>query len=140
MTRTLLPLTKLVLLVSAAVQLVMSLAALFAPALVRSILYPPPLEPSGTLAIQFFGAFYLASAFAAVYALRQNDWIAARTYLALAGPFVALCVVLTLIAALTPPGVPPIMWIYLGLSAAYLPIVAWVWRQQTALQPAQAIG
>ena len=47
-------------------------------------------------------------------------------------------VVVSVGVALTPPGVQPISWAYIALSAIYLPVVAWVWRQQSARMPALA--
>src|SRR5262245_22986289 len=116
MNQRLLPLTRLVLGVSAATQLIFGLAGLAAPAFVRMFLYLPPLEPTPILAIQYFGAFYLASCLGAMLALRENTWSAARTYLIIAGPFVALSLILTFLAAITPPGVPLVMWAYMALS------------------------
>ena len=131
----LLSLTKLVLGVSAVVQLVMALAAFVAPDLTRTLLSPSQQSP--TIAIQYVGAFYLAGALAAAYALRQDNWIAARTYLAYAGPFVALAVVVTLINAPASSGVQPISWLYVLLSLIYLPVVVWVWRQESARSKSQ---
>ncbi len=63
--------------------------------------------------------------------LYQNNWIAAQTYLAISGPFIALNVIFTVLAAVTPPGVPAIVWLYVLLSVIYLPVVAWAWRQES---------
>jgi hypothetical protein len=127
--RSLLPLTKLVLAVSGVVQLVFGLAGVFAPSLARSLLAvqaDPPL-----LAVQFVGAVYLANCAAAFYALRQNQWVSARTYLLGAALFVALAVAITLEAAISPQGIQPTAWLYLFLSALYLPVVVYMWLQET---------
>ena len=128
----LLPLTKLTLAVSALVQFVFGAADLFAKPLVDAFLWPPPLEAWPTLALQYNGALYLASALGAAYALSQDHWYAARTYLAIAGPYNALSIVLALLAAATPPGIPPIMWLYVVLALVYVPVVAWVWSRESA--------
>ena len=51
---------------------------------------------------------------------------------------IASFLVITIVGALTLPGVQPISWAYIALSAIYLPVVAWVWRQQSARMPALA--
>ncbi len=132
MEKTLLPLTKLVLAVSAIVQIISGLVGLLGAELARSILYPPPLTPVPVLAMQYVGAFYLANALGAASALRQNEWHAARTYLIIAGTFVAISLIVTLVSALTPPGLPAIFWLFIALSLIYLPLVAWAWRQESA--------
>lgn len=126
----LLPLTKLVLTVSALVQLLFGLADLFAKPLVDAVLWPPPLEPWPRLALQYNGAIFVASALGAVYALRQGHWIAARTYLAIAGLYNALSIVFALLAALAGPAIPPIMWVYVALALAYVTLVVLVWARQ----------
>ncbi len=125
---TLLPLTKLVLIVTAVVQLVMAVAAFVLPDLTRSLLSPSTESP--IISIQYVGAFYLAGAIASAYAFRQDNWVAARTYLLNAGIFVALAIVVTLINL--PSGVQPISYVYLLLSIIYVPLVIWVWRQESA--------
>jgi hypothetical protein len=62
----------------------------------------------------------------------QNTCVAARTYLAITGPYIAMNIVLTLIAAVSPPGVPPVMWAYLVVALLYLPMVVWVWLRERA--------
>jgi hypothetical protein len=135
-THALQPFTKLVLIVSGAVQAVMALAGFAAPDLTRAYLSPSPDPP--TLAIYYVAGFYLAGAVAAFYALRENTWGIARAYLASAFVLIASFLVITIVGALTPPGVQPISWAYIALSAIYLPVVAWVWRQQSARMPALA--
>ena len=125
----LLPLTKLVLIVSAVVQLVFGLAGLFTPTVVRNLLAVQADPPE--IAVQFVGAMYLANSVAAFFALRQNNWIAARTYLLGAALFVALAVVITLIAAISPEGIKPAAWLYLILSFLYLPVVGYMWLQES---------
>jgi hypothetical protein len=123
----LLPLTKLILGVTALVQLLMAIAAFLVPDLTRNLLSPSQQSP--TIAIQYVGAFYLAGAVAAAYAFRQDNWIAARTYLLNAGLFVALAIIVTLTNA--PVGIQPISWLYILLSAIYVPLVGWVWLQES---------
>lgn len=128
----LLPFTRLVLGVSAVVQLVFGLADLFAKPLVDAFLWPPPLEPWPLLALQFNGALYVACALGAAYALRQDTWVAARTFLLIGGSYNAFSIALALLAAATPPGIPPIVWLYLVLALIYVPAVAYAWRREAA--------
>lgn len=123
----LLPLTKLALGVTAIVQIVMALAGFVVPELTRQLLSPS--QQTSVIAIQYVAAFYLAGAVAALYALRLDNWIAARTYLLNAALFVALAIVVTLIN--TSGGLQPIAWLYILLSVIYLPIVAYVWMQES---------
>ena len=123
----LLPFTKLALGVTAAVQLIMALAGFFAPALTGSLLAPTVNPPQ--IAIQYVAAFYLAGAAAALFALRQDNWIAARTYLLNAVIFVAFAIVVTLINA--SGGLQAISYAYLALSVIYIPVVAYVWMQES---------
>ena len=123
----LLTLTKLMLGVTAVVQLLMALAAFLAPDLTRNLLSPSQQSPA--IAIQYVGAFYLAGAVAAAYAFRQDNWFAARTYLLNAGLFVALAIIVTLIN--TSGGIQPISWLYILLSVIYVPLVGWVWLQES---------
>jgi len=129
----LLPWTKVVLGTSAVVQFVFGAAALLSASLWNSVFMPAPLALSQpVLLLQFFGWLFLTNCLGAAYALRQNNWIAARMYLAIAGPFVAGSVILTLLAAVTPPGIPLILWIYILLALLYTPQVVWVWRKESA--------
>jgi hypothetical protein len=132
MNKSLLPLTKLVLAVSAVVLGVFGLSWLVAPGFVNSVLWPPPFQPIPPLWLRYDAALYLTMSLGGAYALYQNNWIAARSYLAITGPYIAMNIVLTLVAALTPPGVPLVMWAYLALALVYLPTVVWVWLQETA--------
>lgn len=141
-TSNLLPLTRLVLLVSALVQGIMALAGFFAPDFTRAVLSPSTLSPN--IAIQYVAGFYFAGAVGAAYALRQNTWVAARTYLLSALALIGIFTLVTVVGLLTPPGLQPISWLYVLLSALYLPIGAWVWRQEAARlaadeQPAAAV-
>ena len=125
--------TKVVLATSAVVQFVFGAAALLSSSLWNSVFMPAPLTPSQpALLLQYFGWLFLTNCFGAAYAFRQDNWIAARMYLAIAGPFVAGSVVLTLLAAVTPPGIPLILWLYIVLALLYVPQVIWVWRQESA--------
>jgi len=129
-TSPLLGLTKLVLVVSAVVQAVMALAGFVAPGFTGAFLSPAPQPP--TVAIYYVAGFYLAGAVCALYALRQDLWVAARTYLASAFVLIAAFLIITLVGLLIPPGLQPVSWLYVFLSVLYLPIVAWVWRQESA--------
>jgi len=129
-TAPLLPLTKLVLVVSVVVQVVMALAGFVAPDLTRALLSPSTQSP--TIAVYYVAGFYLAGAVGAAYAFRQNVWIAARTYLASAFALISIFAIITIAGALMPPGLEPISWLYVLLSVLYLPVVAWVWRQESA--------
>jgi membrane-associated HD superfamily phosphohydrolase len=127
MKASLLPFTKLTLIVTAIVQLVMAVAGFLAPALAASLL-----APGGgwtQMATQYIAGFYLAGAVTSLYALRQDNWIAARTYLLNAGIFVALAVVVTLINA--GEGLQIIAYPYLVLSVIYIPVIGYVWRQES---------
>ncbi len=130
---TLLTWTKVVLIISFVTQFAFGAAALFSESLWNSFFMPAPLPPSSPLLLlQYFGALFLASCIGAAYAYRQDSWHAARTYLLMAGLFVGASVVLTLIAAFTPPGIPLILWLYIFLAATYLPQVVYVWLQEAA--------
>jgi hypothetical protein len=127
--------TKVVLATSAVVQFIFGAAALFSQSLWNSVFMPSPLPPSEpVLLLQFFGLLFLTNSFGAVYALIQDNWIAARMYLAINGPFVALSILITVIAALTPPGIPFILYLYILLAVLYVPQVVWVWRRESARQ------
>ena len=131
MDRPLLPLTRLILITSAVVQAVFALADLFAPSLVNTLFWPAPFEPLPSLWLRFEAAVYLAMGLGAIYALYQNSWIAARTFLAIGGSYVAMCVIMSILAIVTPPGAPLIMWVYLALALIYLPLVATAWVRQS---------
>lgn len=133
MNSSLLPWTKLLLAVSGLTQFVFGLVMIVATGLVNSFFWPPPFEPVPDLSLRYLGVLYLAMALGAAYALAKNDWRTARTYLVIAGPYVALCLTLAFLAAITPPGVPLVMWLYVFLSILYLPQVVWVWRQQSTV-------
>lgn len=125
--------TKLVLIVSTVVQVVFGAGALVSQAFWNGLFMPAPLPPSQpVLLLQYFGWLFLTNAAGAAFSLRENDWSAARVYLFIAGLFVAGSVVLTLIAAFTPPGIPFILWGYVVLAALYLPSIVYAWRQQSA--------
>jgi len=126
----LLPLTKFVLVVSTVVQVIMALAALLVPDLTRTLLSPSADSP--IIGIQYVGGFYLAGAVTAAFAFQQDKWIAARTYLAGAFVLIAAFTLITLAGLFTIPGLNPISWVYALLSFIFLPLVAIVWRQESA--------
>ncbi|SRR6266849_2360794 len=132
MNKSLLPWTKLVLAVSAIVQCVFGLIGLLAPQVMHELLWPPPFQPVPVLWIRFDAVLYLAMSLGAVYALRQNNWVAVRAYLVIAGLYIAMGLILNIVAVLVPPGAPPIVWLYLALSVVYLPLVVLVWGQEAA--------
>lgn len=132
MTNSLLPFTRLVLIVSAVVQFILALVALLAPQLVHTVTWPPPFEPIPVLWMRYDAVTFIAMGLGAVYGLRTNNWLTARTYLLIAGLMVAAELVITLLAAATPPGIPPIAWLYIVLAAIYVPLVFWTWRAQAA--------
>lgn len=123
----LMPFTKLTLGVTAAVQLIMAIAGFLLPGVTSSLLSPDPNVP--ITAIQYVAAFYLAGAVAAIYAFRQDNWIAARTYLVNAGVFVALAIVVT--ALHLGQGLQVISYAYLFLSIVYIPVLVYVWMQES---------
>lgn len=127
MTNGLAPFTKLVLGVTAAVQFIMALAGFLAPDLTRALLSPS--TNTSQIAIQYVAAFYLAGAAAALFALYQNDWIAARTYLLNAVIFVALAIVVTVLNLGS--GLSVISYAYLALSIIYVPVIAYVWMHES---------
>ena len=131
MNKSLLPLTRLVLVVTIVVLFVFGLSWLVAPGFVNTVLWPPPFQPIPPLWLRYDAALYLALSAGGAYTLRQNNWIAARTNLAITGPYVTFNIILTLLAAATSPGVPPVMWAYLALAVVYAPTVVWVWLKET---------
>lgn len=132
MNKSLMPFTKLVLAVSALTQTIFGLEGILTPELVRSLTWPPPFEPIPSLWLRYDGATFIAMALGAAFAFRQNNWLTARTYLVIAGPMVLMQIILTVLASLTPPGVPPIGWLYLLLAIIYVPAVIYVWRKESA--------
>ena len=127
---TLLPITRLLLGVSAAVQfLFAAISLLFPPDLWQSILWPPPLPPWPDVVREFSAISYLATAIAAAYALYQGTWGGGRVYFAFSFPYNAMAIIVALITAVR-LGVPPIMWLYVLLAVLYLPVVAVVWALQ----------
>jgi hypothetical protein len=133
MTQPLMRWTKVVLATSAVVQFIFGAAALFSQSLWNSVFMPTPLPPSGPpLLLQYFGLLFLTNSLGAAYALLQDNWIAARLYLVINGPFVALSILVTILAAFTPPGIPVILQGYILLALLYTPQVVWVWRRESA--------
>jgi hypothetical protein len=132
MNQPLMPFTKLVLAVSAIVQTVFGLEGVFIPSLVSTLTWPPPFDPIPSLWLRYDGVMFLAMALGAAYALRENNWLTARTYLVMAGAMVFMQIILTAVAAFTPPGAPPIAWLYLLLAVIYVPVVLYVWRKESA--------
>jgi hypothetical protein len=129
--RSLLPVTRLVLIGAAAVQLVTGLEAIFAPDLVHGITWPPPFEPVPPLWLRYDGAIYLAMALGAAWALWRDEPPAARGFLVIAVPYVAAAVVITLVAAVTPPGIPPIAWLYVVLGGVFVALGTFAWSSES---------
>jgi hypothetical protein len=121
----LLPFTKLVLGVSAAVQVIFAVCMFF-PDLWHSLFWPPPLPQVPDVVREFNAINYLGTAIAAVYALYQGTWAGAQVYVAFSFPYNAMAIIVALIAAIT-NGIPLIMWLYVLLAVLYL----FVWVQQS---------
>ncbi len=103
---------------------------MFSDELWNGFFWPDPLPPFSELGLQLGGAAYLATAIAAIYALKVGTWESARVYLAYSFPYIVMAVVVTLIT-IAEHGGAPIGWLYLLLSAFYLPIVAYTWRRES---------
>ena len=132
MTRdSLLPFTKLVLVVSAAVQLIFGVVGEFFTNLFNSFFWTAPLNAWPIDIAHFAFLNYLATGIAALYALKQGSWQGARVYFAFSLSYITFSVIVTVLAA-TSSGVPPIMWLYVLLSVIYLPAVVWAWQKQSA--------
>ena len=132
MTKPLQPLTRLLILASAVVPAIFAVGQLFLPDLVNSLLWPPPFEPIPAVTLRYLAMAYLALTARGFYAVIQNDSRVGLGYLAFAGPYVVLSLVLSIITAITPPGVPSIAWLYVFLAAIYTVIFVMVWRQESA--------
>ncbi|HLF27569.1 MAG TPA: hypothetical protein VJG32_14640 [Anaerolineae bacterium] len=130
---TLLPFTRLVLIVSAATQLIFGIVGLFFTDLWNNFFWTSPLAAWPEEVANFAFLNYLATGLAALYALKQGTWSGARVYFAFSFPYIVMSVIITLITAAS-PGVPLILWLYVLLSALYLPAVAYVWTQQSRLR------
>jgi len=128
----LLPFTRLVLIVSAMVQLVFGLIGEFSMSLLNGLVWTAPLPPWPPEVAHFAFINYLGGAIAAAFALYQGSWPGARVYFAYSFSYIVLSVIYTILTAATPPGVPLIMWLYVFLSVLYLPAVVWAWRQESA--------
>ncbi len=129
--RSLLPFTRLVLIVSAVVQLLFGIVGEFAIDLWNGLLWTAPLAPWPPEVAHFAFLNYLGGAVAAAYALYQNSWPGAQVYFAYSFSYIVLSLVVSIITAIT-TGVPLIIWLYVLLSVLYLPAVAWAWRQESA--------
>jgi hypothetical protein len=140
-TMRLLPFTKLVLLVSALVQLVFGLTGLVFTDLWNGLFWTAPLSPWPYDVAHFAFLNYLATAIAAAFALYQGTWSGARVYFAFSFPYIVLSVLAVLVTAAN-PGVPLVLWLYVFLSALYLPAVIIVWRAQsrTTAPLAETVG
>jgi hypothetical protein len=130
----LLPFTRLVLLVSAAVQLIFGLTGLLFTDVWNAMFWTAPLSPWPDDVARFAFLNYLATAIAAAFALYQGTWGGARVYFAFAFPYIVMSVAAVLITAAS-AGAPPILWLYVFLSALYLPAVIVVWLRQSRDQP-----
>ena len=132
MNKSLLPLTKFGIVMSAVVPFVFALAQLFAPGLLDSFLWAPPFEPIPAVALRYIAASYLALTLGGAYTLQKNSWSTARGFLAVAGSYVAIAVIVSLVSAATPPGVPPILWLYVFLGIIYVALLPVAWRRESA--------
>jgi magnesium-transporting ATPase (P-type) len=132
MKNSLLPLTRLIVLASGGVSAIFALIQIFAPGLQNSLIFPPPFEPQGRAIMLFTAASYLAFGGGMILTLRRNDWKVAQGFLAVTGTYNALCIVVSLFLAATPPGLPLIVWLYVLLAVIYLVMLYIAWRQQSA--------
>jgi hypothetical protein len=114
----LLPFTKLVLVVSATVQLVFGAAGFFFIGLWNSFFWTQPLPPWPEVPSHFSAISYFATA------------LAARVYFAFSFPYIAMGLLVALYTAAT-TGIPLMMWLYILLGFIYLPVVAYVWLNQS---------
>lgn len=128
-----LPFTRLALAVSALVQIIFGGVGLFFVDLWNSFFWTAPLPPVGHEIMHFASVTYLGTAIAALYALSRGTWESARTYFAFSFPYIIFSVIVALFTA-SNPGVPTIMWLYVALSAIYLPVVIYVWISQSRSQ------
>jgi hypothetical protein len=126
----LLPFTKLVLGISAAVQLLFGIVGLFFLDLWNDVFWTDPLPAWPHEVAHFAFLNYIATGIAAIFALRQGRWSGAKVYFAFSFPYIVLSVGAVILTAID-PGVPAIMWAYVGLSVIYLPAVVYAWRKQS---------
>ena len=124
------PLTRFALIISGVVPAIFALIMIFAPGIQNSLVYPPPFEPQGRAIMLFTAASYLAFTAGMIYSLTQQDWRVAQGFLVVSGSYNILSMVMMLVLAVTPPGVPPIGWLYFGLAIIYVALLVFVWRQQ----------
>ncbi|MGH2710286.1 MAG: hypothetical protein ACRDH9_03665 [Actinomycetota bacterium] len=125
----LLPFTKLVLGISATVQLLFGVVGLLFLDFWNDVLWSDPLPPWPEPVARFAFLNYLATGIAAVFALRQGRWTGAKVYFAFSFPYIVLSVLAVIVTAID-VGVPAIMWGYVGLSVIYLPAVVYAWAKQ----------
>ncbi|MEA2576191.1 MAG: hypothetical protein QOH93_3489, partial [Chloroflexia bacterium] len=111
----LLPFTRLVLAVSAVVQLVFGVVGLVFTDLWNSFFWTAPLAPWPKEVAGFAFLNYLATAIAAGYALYQGKWSGAKVYFAFSFPYIIMSVIAAVVTAIS-PGVPLVMWLYVLLS------------------------
>lgn len=128
--RALLPFTRVMLGISAAVQLLFGVVGLVFTDLWNDVFWSSPLPPWPEEVARFAFLNYLATGIAALFARWQGTWSGALVYFAFSFPYVALSLIAALITAVD-PGVPAIMWGYIALSIIYLPAVAYAWVAQT---------
>jgi hypothetical protein len=56
----------------------------------------------------------------------------AQGFLAVTGTYNALSLVVSLFLAVTPPGIPVIVWLYVVLAIIYLVMLYLAWQRQNA--------
>ncbi len=132
MKKSLLPLTKFALALTAIVPTVFALTGLLAPGLINTLLWPPPLEGPPLTWIRYTSAIYLALATGAAYAFRQDNWSAARIALIVGAVYNALDVLFTIPVVTGTPRVPLIVWLFVVLGVIYVAVVVAAWRQESA--------
>jgi hypothetical protein len=128
---TLLPVTKLVLIVSAVTQLVFAAIGLLLLNVWNGLIWTAPLPPYPVEIARMDFLTYIATAAAAIFAVYQGKWSGAKVFLVFGFLYNLLCIVIVILNATT-TGVPPILWLLVALAVIYLPVVAYVWRQQEA--------
>src|SRR5919197_3543813 len=111
MNKSLLPLTKLVLIGTASALTVFAIIEIFVPSLIRSFLWPSPFEPVPDAWLRYNALTNLGLVGASLYILRQNDWVAARPDLLSTWILNALDILYSLLLAIT-SSVPAILWLY----------------------------
>ena len=121
--------TKLVLIVSALVQLFFGIVGFFFTDVWNSIFWSAPLPAWPEPVADFAFLNYLATGISALFALYQGTWDGAKVYFAFSFPYIVFSMLLSVVIGAT-TGVPPILWAYVTLSVLYLPAIVSAWMLQ----------